>query len=166
MKTYTFLLNFGYAEDANLSYLPYTSEKKFASTKAAFVSLAEFLKEKLNLKNAVVLKDCCKTALAVKAYYCCKCGNELQTQEFDEEEYMGFIRDYGNCSCNDSMELIDYDEDDLWKTSLPDNMSDVKIIHCAEKALAAAIGSSPDDRVSIDSIFKNHRKTNVFSFWD
>lgn len=166
MKKYTFLLSLGYAEGAHTSYFPFTSKKKYAGVKEAFIDLANFLKEKFDEKNDSALKSCCNTALAVKAYYCCKCGNDLRrvNAEFDIDEFNIFLEDLSCSDTNGAVELLDYDPDARWQLEMPNSFADIKVVNTAEHCLAAALGHAYDDRYTIDVIFKNSRK-NTFGYW-
>jgi hypothetical protein len=178
MKAYTFLLNFGYAESGMLGYVPFHSNKKFSSTKEAFVDLASFFKNAFMSEPEVKLKACCEKTLDMSSKlggepmeYCGKCGLSLLEKEFDADAFIDFVRDIGGADADSySGEIVPYDDEARWEPvsieeALGDEDKSVKLIYVAEKCLAAALGHSPDDRVDIDKIFKDHRKTNSFSFW-
>jgi hypothetical protein len=103
--------------------------------------------------------------------YCGKCGLSLLEKEFDADAFIDFVRDIGGADADSySGEIVPYDDEARWEPvsieeALGDEDKSVKLIYVAEKCLAAALGHSPDDRVDIDKIFKDHRKTNSFSFW-
>jgi hypothetical protein len=164
-KTYSFFLNFGYAEDGMLGYIPFSSDKKFSSVKEAFIDLANFFKEAFDRKQHE-LKKCCQSSIKIEeSNYCNKCGLYLKGIKFDKEIYIDFIK---NIACADTNsyfgDIIDCDDNARWQPEFI-GFNDVNIIYVAEKCLAAAIGLSPDDRVNIDSIFEKKSKNNSFSFW-
>jgi hypothetical protein len=168
LKTYSFLLNFGYAEDGGLGYVPFVSKKKFASAKDAFIDLANFFKDAFLIKEVPVVKPCCEKSKTINpdSDFCGKCKSPLGDYAFDDEAYTDFVRMIGgsdnNSYCGD---IVDWDDEARWQSKLPKDLSKVQIVYVAEKSLAAALGYSSDDRVDIDSIFKNQSKTNSFSFW-
>jgi hypothetical protein len=170
-KNYTFLLNCGYAEDAYLSYLPFTSRYKFATAREALIDLALFIKEQYVQRYAHEPKKCCKANRAKdpSAEFCAKCGHKIANEEFDPQGYMQFILDMACCCTVDSFHgnFIDYDEDARWQSEGINTKDAIRCVYVAEKVLAAAIGHSPDDRVNIESIFKDRTKSkdNSFSFW-
>ena len=169
MKTYSFLLNFGFAEDGRLGFVPFVSKQKFASAKDAFIDLANFFKDAFLLKEDKPLsKSCCRHSKAINpdSSYCGKCRALLNESEFDGEAYTDFVHMIGGSDTNSYCgDIVDWDDQARWQSKLPKDLSKVQIVHVAEKALAAALGYSSDDRVTIDSIFKNQSKTNSFSFW-
>ncbi len=173
MKTYTFLLNFGYAESGGLSYLPFTSRKRFATAKGALIDLAEFLKEHYVQRYTPKLRKCCQANRAKDptAEFCAKCGTSVADAEFDPEGYMEFVEGIANCDVDGFHGgYIDYDDGYRWQSEGIDKAlknGSIRLVYVAEKVLAAAIGHSPDDRVNIDSIFKDRTKSksNSFSFW-
>ncbi len=169
MKTYLFLLNFGYAESSSLGFIPFKSDKKFASTKAAFINLAEFLKEKY-VGEDPVLKSCCIKAVTDELKFCGKCGRSTAPKKFNSNGYIEFVQGIDGANIDSyASDIADSDCEARWEpVSIEEafvNPKSTKIIYVAEKCLAAAIGHSPDDRVTIESIFKSHRKTDSFSFW-
>jgi hypothetical protein len=170
MKAYSFLLNFGYAEDGGLGFVPFVSKQKFASVKAALVDLANFFRDALAEKEGETEnRVCCGSTLAIEpsAKYCIKCARSLSAKMFDVDEYIDFVRMIGESDCNSYYSnIVAYDDQARWQSELPKDLSDVKIIYVAEKTLAAALGDeySPNDQVTLDSIFKK-RKGNSYSFW-
>ena len=173
-KTYTFVLNFGYAESGGLAFLPWTSQVTFATAKEARVDLAAFLKEEYLLKHASELRKCCQASKEKdsQAVYCAKCGQSLTEEEFDPEGYMEWVAEIAGCD-NDTFhgDYIDWDESKRWQSNGLEGAltkgANTRFVYVAEKVLAAAIGHSPDDRVTIDSIFKDRTKSggSSFSFW-
>jgi len=169
-KNFSFLLNFGYAEDGGLGFVPFVSKQKFTSAKAALVDLANFFRDAFDAKeNAPQTKLCCASTKALEpdALFCIKCASRLKNKEFDFEEYIDFVRMIGGSDCNSYHgDIVDWDPDARWQSELPKDLGEAKIIYVAEKVLAAALGDeySPDERVTLDSIFKG-RKGNSYSFW-
>lgn len=173
-RAYTFALNCGYAEDGALSYTPFTSSFKYSSAKGALLDLAAFFKEQyeMNLACASEKKGCCTISVIEnkKAKYCSNCGRALWDNCFDAEGFSQFISDICRADCNTYHEKIFCDEYDRWQPGgLEEAVTDgsLRFIYTAEKVMAAAVGHSPDDRVTIESIFKDRTKIKgkSFSFW-
>lgn len=165
MKTYSFLLNFGYVEDSGLGFTPFVSDKKFSSTKDAFIDLANFLKDAY-VGEPKPKKACCIKATFTGSKFCGACGKSTKEPEFDPEGFTSFVRQIDGASIDSfHSEIVDYDEEARWQTNLPEDLNEAKIIYNAEWCLAAAIGHSHRSEVTIEKIFKNHRKTNSFSFY-
>ncbi len=169
-KAYTFVLNFGYAESGGMSFTPFTSQRSYATAKEALVDLAEFLKEQYLQRNAPKPKKCCieNKEKDSTAEHCKKCGRPLADEEFDEEGYMEYVSSVDGMIFDSFCgEFMDYDESLRWQCEGLEGGKNLRFVYTAEKVLAAAIGHSPDDRVSIDSIFKDRTKGqgNSFSFW-
>lgn len=171
MKTYTFLLNFGYVESTRLAYVPFTSTVELANAKLALVDLANFLKEHFLEKHGPKLKKCC---LANKekdphAQFCSKCSRSLVNEDFDVEGYMDFIKEIGECDIDTYHgNYVEYSDDLRWDpTGGLGPEKDTRLVYNAEKVLAAAIGHSPDNRVNIEKIFEQRTKSgsDSFSFW-
>lgn len=166
MKAYSFLLSFGYVESQSLGFVPFVCEKKFSSTKAAFIDLATFFKEHYVGEPKEFTKACCKKSVAEELDFCGKCGRSLKQPEFDAEGYIEFVRGISGNDIDGYAQMVeDSSCDARWQSALPEDLNAAKIIYNAERCLAAAIGHSDSDQVTIDTIFKNHRKTSVFSFW-
>jgi len=175
-KTYTLALNCGYAENASLSFTPFTSHLKYASAKDALLDLANFFKEQYDVKFAAQIKTCCKINLSKKdsdAQYCSKCGTFLYEEDtFDDTlAFVEFVNEICQADCNAFHgDYIDYDEQHRWQ---PEGFEEavangsVRFVYTAEKVMAAAIGQTPDHRVTIDQIFKERtgKGSKSFSFW-
>ena len=175
-RTYTFLLSCGYAESASLSFMPFTSSEKYASAAVALMDLAAYLKEQYDERHGPrEPKACCLSTKKKdgEALFCSKCRSSLVPEGFDEERFMDFVS--GACQSDiDTFhgDYIDWDEDDRWQSdggALESAVQDksVRFVYTAEKVMAAALGHSPDDRVTIESIFKDRTKGGgkSFSFW-
>lgn len=166
MKAYSFLLSFGYVESQSLGFVPFVCEKKFSSTKAAFIDLATFFKEHYVGEPKTFSKPCCIKSLESKLAFCGKCGRGLKQPEFDAEGYIEFVSGINGVDIDGYAQMVeDSSCDARWQADLPEDLNAAKFIYNAERCLAAAIGHSDSDKVTIDTIFKNHRKTNTFSFW-
>lgn len=173
-KKYTFVLNFGYAESGRLSFLPWTSQVGFANAKEALIDLAEFLKEHYWQKYGPKPRKCCKATKEKdpQAEFCSKCGTSLAEEEFDPEGYMQWVSEIADCDTDTFHgKFIEWDESKRWQSDGLEGAltkgANTRFVYVAEKVLAAAIGHSPDDRVTIDSIFKDRTKSGgtSFSFW-
>lgn|SRR5512135_292231 len=170
-KAYTFILNFGYVESARLAFLPWTSKEKYANARDALVDLATFLKEKFLEKHAVKPKKCCIDSKAKDsdAEFCRKCGRSLQVDEdFDVEGYMEFVSGIGDCDIDTFHgDYIDWNDEERWQTEGLEGQSNQRFVYQAEKVLAAAIGQTPDERRTFETICKERtkNKTESFSFW-
>lgn len=168
-KSYTFLLNFGYAESGMLAFVPCTSKQTYANAKVALIDLAIFFKEKFLENTQVTLNKCCLECKAkdAEAKFCSKCRTSLKENDFNDEEYMEFVQNVG-CSSNDSVgDYMEWSDEHRWEIGMLGPDKNTRVVYVAEKVLAAAIGFSPDDRVTIDSIFADRTKSgsDSFSFW-
>lgn len=169
-KRYTFALNFGYAEDASLGFVPFTSSQRYADAKEALLDLAAFFKEHYVATLAPRLKKCCESARSKDpgAKFCPKCGKPLDPDGLDADGFMDWLRRLDGCSVDSYHgEVVPYDEGQRWQPGGLEGLESVRTVHVAEKVLAAAIGHSPDGRVTIESIFKDRTKSGgrSFSFW-
>jgi hypothetical protein len=170
-KAYTFVLNFGYVESSRLSYLPWTSQQKYANARDALVDLATFLKEKFLEKHAVKVKKCCTDSKAKdpSAEFCRKCGRSLVVDEdFDTEGYMEFVSGINDCDIDTFHgDYIDWNESDRWQTSGLEGASNQRFVYQAEHMLAAAIGHNQHKDRTFDALCKERtkQKTDSFSYW-
>ncbi len=164
MKQYTFVLNFGYAEDAALSFFPFTSYTKHSSSKKALIDLATFLKDAFSARNRGSTEPCC-VALKKKhpiAKFCYECGRLIDKEEFDGEAFIDWLRDLNNCGSIDELHssFIDYDETSPWQSDGLENQPNPIFVYEAEWVLAAAVGW-PDNKA-----FEKIKNTkNSFSFY-
>jgi hypothetical protein len=169
-KEYTLVLNFGYVESSRLSFLPWTSKEKFANARDALVDLATYLKEKFLERHEVKPKKCCLDSKAkdAEAKFCKKCGRSLEVDEdFDVEGYMEFVVGIGDCDIDTFHgEYIDYNDGDRWQAEGMEG-GNQRFVYQAEKVLAAAIGHTPDERRTFETICKERtkNKTENFAFW-
>ncbi len=167
MKQYTFVLNFGYVEHSRLSYMPFSSKKKFKDAKEALVDLAQFLKEKFLEKHAVELRDCCKANKLKdsEAEYCSKCRRPLQEAEFDDEEFTDWL-DSMSSSDVDSFhgDYIDWNPDERWQSDGLEGAVNQRFVYQAEWVLAAALGFPHREDVTFEDICKARTKEKRESF--
>lgn len=75
--------------------------------------------------------------------------------------------DIGACDNDSYGQYVDFSADVRWEAGMLGSAKDTRVVYQAEKVMATAIGYSPDDRVTIESIFKQRTKSNSedFSFW-
>jgi hypothetical protein len=88
----TILLNFGFAEDSSIAYIPMTfTGKGFKDRAEAILSLAEYLKKKF-LGDFERLDSCCKQYVEQSKKFCADCGRNLCEEEFDFYEFEAFLK--------------------------------------------------------------------------
>ena len=171
-KTYTLVLNCGYAEESAISFVPFTSVNKYANAREAVLDFAEFMKEQFN--QTAELKKCCRNSKKADqgANFCRICGARISNyreDEFDEEAYMNFIHRVCQASCLDDFagKFGGYADDERWRLADIADAKNIRVIYVAEKVLAAAIGyPSRDDRTfEVICEERTARKTEHFSFW-
>lgn len=160
MKQYSFLLNFGYAEDSHLGFIPFISDKKFPSATDAFIDLAKFLAA-LNPDDSV--SECCKNNTS---NFCPNCGSPKIIFDFDFEYYSDYFSKMFQLSTLDSYNslLNDPNEYQRWEPILPKNLSKSYSVYEAEKCLAVALGYSPDKKINIDLIFDRLENNSIFYY--
>lgn len=149
MKQYTFVLNFGYVENASMVYMPFTSTNKYKDAKDALVDLAEFLKEQYLKHYSSKPKKCC---LASKdkdptAEFCSKCGHSLKEEEFDADHFQDWLRGL-DCTDVDRFhgDYIDYDESFRWQSDGLEGAVNQRFVYNAEWVLSAALGYPHHDK--------------------
>jgi len=145
MKSYTLILNFGYAESQTTGYYPFVSTgKKFASAIEAIEDLAEFLKEKFIQANDAQpsIKQCCTDSAAANpnAKYCSECGRFLNEEEFtiDDDEFEEFLFELNGSTTDDLGRIILSDIEDRWELGLFEKNE--VFIYNAEKVISSIIG--------------------------
>lgn len=167
MKSYTFVLNFGYVEHSSLSYIPFTSLGKYKTAKEALVDLALFLKEMYLIKNSSEPKKCC-TESKVKdssAEFCSKCGSSLQEEEFDPEHFEEWLVSMSTCDIDSFHgDFIDYDTSYRWQSDGLEGAPNQRFVYQAEWVLSAALGYPHDDRYSFEKICQERTKEKRESF--
>ena len=167
MKSYTFVLNFGYVESSRLSYFPFTSTGKYKSAKEALVDLANFLKEQYLEKHAVELRACCEANKLKdsEAEYCSKCRRPLQEAEFDDEEFIDWIQGMSSCDVDSFHgDYIDWDPEYRWQSDGLEGAVNQRFVYQAEWVLAAALGYPHRDDVTFEDICKQRTKEKKESF--
>lgn len=166
MKSYTFVLNFGYVESSSLSYFPFTSVYKYKSAKEALVDLALFLKEQYLLKNTSKPKKCCVDAKVKdsSAEFCSKCGKSLEEEEFDEELFEDWLTQMSCCDIDSFHgDFIDYDEELRWQSNGLEGSVNQRFVYHAGWVLLAALGF-PHGDLSFEDICKERTKEKRESF--
>lgn len=168
-KSYTFMLSFGYAESQSLAFVPFTSTQKFASAKEALLDLSQFMLEHYVAKHTQKLKKCCEESKArdTNAKFCSQCSRSLEAAEFDVDDFMDFVRGVSYCDIDQYHgDFVEYSSTSRWEPMLGTKKT-MRIVYTAEKVFAAAVGHSPSDQVTIESIFgrRTQQKEEDFSFW-
>ena len=104
----------GYVESCKTSLLVYNCEYSghsgFKTMKDAIIELAldmyhKYYQEVLSIyehRYTSGLEKCCRDALIAKhdANFCSTCGKAIKDKEFDDEGFMGFIRDLHDTDCD------------------------------------------------------------------
>jgi hypothetical protein len=166
MKSYTFVLNFGYVESAGLCYMPWSSELKFKSAKEALVDLAEFLKEQYLNSHKVELKKCCKASKEKdsEAEFCSKCGRALQEEEFDSEDFEEWLSQMDGHRIDGFGEYVDFSSDERWEPGYLEGAKNPRFVYNAEWVLSAALGYPHRDDQTFEEICKERTKEKRESF--
>lgn len=164
MKRYTFVLNFGYVEEAAVGYLPFTSRDSFANAKKALVNLAEYLRDEFMKTITVEPKACCVNTREKdnEALYCSKCRMSLTNLDFDSEEFMQWLRDLNGCT-NDSWP-IDWDAEAPWEVGHLEDAPNPRFVYQAEWVLSAAVGHPYHDEIEFKDICAKRTKEKKESF--
>lgn len=149
MKQYTFVLNFGYVENASMVYMPFTSAHKYKDAKEALVDLAEFLKEQYLKHYSSKPKKCCLVSKDKDpaAEFCSKCGHSLKEEEFDADHFQDWLKEL-DCTDVDRFhgDYIDYDESFRWQSDGLEGAPNQRFVYNAEWVLSAAIGHPHYDK--------------------
>ena len=156
MNKYCFILNFGYAEDSHLGWVPFSSEKEFASVKDAFIDLSKFFLNSYMERHKEA--KCCSSARAKGiSTYCSNCGNFIGQNEFNEEDFLNFLLEISTSTvdsyaANYSSES-DYPE---WESSC-DAMSLIGYIRFfvseADRCIAMAVGHNIYNDRNVNDLF-------------
>lgn len=160
MKKYCFLLNFGYAEDAHIGLVPFSSEKEFASVKDAFIDLSKFfLNSYINKHKEAV---CCISAKKRNNTYCSNCGLFINQNEFNEEDFLNFLIEIST-STNDSYASNFSSDDDFpeWESSCEFDLLNIHFVYEAERCIAMAAGHNIYDNRNIDDLFDSLVDNNI-----
>lgn len=165
MKSYTFVLNFGYVESAGLCYMPWSSELKFKSAKEALVDLAEFLKKQYLDSHKVEPKKCCKLSKGKdsEAEFCSKCGNSLQEDDFDSEDFEEWLRSMDGHTIDGFGDFIEFGED-RWEPGSFEGSKNQRFVYNAEWVLSAALGYPHREDHTFEDICKERTKEKRESF--
>jgi hypothetical protein len=113
-KNYILILNFGYVESQTLGYVPFASNKKFATAQAALISLAEFFKRHF-LGEEQKPEQCCLDMLSAnpKAKFCSNCSTSLLSKTIDQNLFYNYILDIARHNSDSySAECVSYFSDD------------------------------------------------------
>lgn len=157
---YTIFLNFGYAEDSSVGYLPFDSMYTYDSAKEAFQDLAKYLKEcyLVNVSEAPVKPCCIETASKLpNPRFCAVCGAPITktSTEFDEEAFEVFLSELPKFTINDFP--IEWNPEDRWQLlNTADMDGKVVFVHETEKCVLAALGYCLNEN-TFDGIFEEER---------
>jgi hypothetical protein len=165
MKSYTFVLNFGYVESSGLSYTPWTSAKKYKDAKDALVDLAEFFKEQYLERHQVKHKKCCQASKEkdTEAEYCSKCGRTLEDDGFDPEHFEEWISGMDGHRIDGFSEIIEFG-DHRWDYGRLEGMPNQRFVYNAEWVLSAALGHPHRADRTFEEICKERTKKKQDSF--
>lgn len=168
MKQYTFVLNFGYVENAGLCYMPWTSTNKYKDAKAALIDLAEFLKEQYLDKHKVEPKKCCIASKQKdsEAEFCSKCGRSLEEEEFDSEAFEQWLSDMDGHRIDGFGDYIEFG-DHRWEAGYLEGAVNQRFVYQAEWVLSAALGYPHREDRTFEDICKERtkEKSESFSYW-
>lgn len=165
MKNYTIVLNFGYVESASLSYMPWTSKKRFKDAKEALVDLANYLKTQYLKEHAPKLKKCCYATKEKEptSEYCSKCGRSLIEGEFNGENFSDWLRQL-ETDIDTFNGLIPWDLNHPWQSNGLEDAPNPRYVYNAEWVLAAAVGHPYRDDITFEDICKERTKSKKTSF--
>lgn len=164
MNKYCFILNFGYAEDSHLGWVPFSSEKEFASAKDAFIDLSKFFLNSYMERHKEA--KCCASARAKEInIYCSKCGNFISENELNEEDFLNFLVEIST-STVDSYAAHHSSEDDYpeWESSCDsiDSIGYVRFfVSEAERCIATAVNHNIYNDRNIDDLFDSLEGNNI-----
>lgn len=165
-KRYTFVLNFGYVESSDLSYMPWVSTDTYKDAKEALVDLATFFKDQFILQNSPAPRKCCgatKTKDAA-AVFCTKCGRPIGSIDFDAGVFMDWLRELSS-SDTDGLGKFIYDaEYNRWQAGLLEGSPNQRFVYQAEWILAAAIGHPLRPDITFEKICGARTKGKKDSF--
>lgn len=166
MKFYTFVLNFGYVESASLSFMPWSSNKKFKDAKEALVDLANFFKEQYCTSSECEPKKCCKATSEkdASAEFCSKCGNRLSPMAFSGDNFIDWLRNMSVCDQDGIADFIDWDTKHRWQTGELEGALNQRFVYQAEWVLAAAVGHPHHKEITFEDICKTRTKSRKESF--
>lgn len=168
-KRYTMVLNFGYAENGHVGYVPFVSRQTFKDAKEALVHLANYLKDAWEVEHKVEPKKCC---IATKekdpdAEYCTKCRMSVGKQEFDEEDFIDNFLMQLNTDYDTLAGLIDWDREAPWECGHLEGAPNPRFVYNAELVIAAVLGYPKHEDRTWETICKNRTKSrkDSFSYW-
>lgn len=167
MKSYTFVLNFGYVESSSLSYMPFTSTGRYKDAKEALIDLAMFLKEQYLVRHESKPKKCCVASKAKDsaAEYCSKCANSLVDEEFFDEDFTDWLQCMNGCDVDTFHgDYIDYDTGHRWQSEGLEGAPNQRFVYQAEWVIAAALGYPHREDNTFEDICKARTKEKRDSF--
>lgn len=170
-KSYTFVLNFGYAESARLGFVPFTSSNKFSNAREALQDLAEFFKAKFIEQEFVETKQCCLNTKEKdsEAEFCSKCRKSLAAFEFDGEIFVEWLVQMGDCDQdNFSANFIEWNEEDpSWQSNGLEGTKNQRFVYQAQWVLGAAVGYSHQGQKTFENICseRTSEKRESFSYY-
>ncbi len=168
MKSYTFVLSFGYVEHCSLYYMPWKSSKKFASAKEALVDLSLYLKKKFEESHNRHISSCCHQSIKAdsSADFCSKCGTRLQ-HDFDDEEFRDWLFQMSTCDIDTFHgDFIDWEEDPEWESGDLEDAPNQRFVYQAEWVISTAAGYPYGDKTFEDLCQERTKeKKKSFSYY-
>ena len=167
-KTYTLLLNTGYAEGAAVYFTPFQSVHKHKDAKAALLHLANWLRQSYEAHNSTEGFSCCVVASDnPNNQFCPKCGRSLADREFDPDAFREWICKVCACTMDDIGANDLRWDDPEWEIGGSPDLSSARLVFEAEEVISAAIGHSSRKEKTFESICeeRTRTKTKHFSFW-
>lgn len=158
-KRYTFVLNFGYAKHARISYMPWVSSNTYNNAKEALLDLAVFLKDQHFVDNEIKPDKCCLAAKAkdAAAKFCLMCGASLTEKKFDPEYFCDWL-----CNLDTDVDafcgMIAYNPDNRWQAGVLEGSPNQRVVYQAEWVLSAALGHPYNNQKTFDAICKKRTK--------
>jgi hypothetical protein len=167
-KRYTFLLNFGYAESAMLSYMPWNSRGLYKDARSALVDLAEYLKAQYNGDNGSQASlQCCVTSRKHNnnAKFCSECGRDLRGDEFDPESFATWLYSLGCISVNDMSDFVECGADAPWEPGLDSPNFNPLSVYNAEYVICAALGYPRHKDKTFEYVCRGRGAAGAFTYY-
>lgn len=166
-KKYTFVLNFGYAEQSYVSFMPWTSSSAYTDAKIALADLAEFLREQYLKEHQASTKKCCAKAKEKdsEAEFCPRCGRRLADAEFESEYFEDWLRQMGSTDMDGFHGgHVEWDEDHRWRSDGLEGKPNQRFVYQAEWVLSAALGHPHHLDRTFETICQERTKSKRESF--
>lgn len=172
---YNIILNMGYTSSTRIAYVPFYCFNEFRSAQEAVTDLAKFFKEQYDKRHVERRNKCCVSYKEKGDAFCAKCGTQLVADKFRVDRFQEYLNDIAGLDLDSYGDFLDDEtqsSDHRWEPSgnhsipLGESYPHFKhvMVYHAENVIPAAIGHSPDSRVTAKKIFKNPNDS-TYCFW-